>query len=139
MPGIEPEKFLEARKLGKKYMNFILSNQLDKASEIKKELETKGLYRWAFPREPTTFVEEIVPEPLEKGSFELSDTGRLVLTDTSKLDKPLKSKKAYFVLAGMPDSSDLTFEQLRSKLGISKAVLIDNLSELVYRGLVTRL
>lgn len=139
MSGIEPEKFLEARKLGKKYMNYILSKQDEKAAEVKAELESKGLYRWAFPRPATTYVEEIEPEPLEKGTFELSDTGMAYLTETYKLDKPLKSKKAYFVLAGIPYNTKLTFNQLKTRLSISKAVLIDNLSELVYRGLVDRL
>jgi hypothetical protein len=139
LSGIEPEKFLEARRLGKRYLNFKLSKQDDRAAEVKAELESKSLYRWAFPRPATTYMEEIVPEPLEKVTFELSDTGRAILTETSKLDKPLKSKKAYFILAGMPESSILTFEQLRHKLSLSKAVLVDNLAELVYRGLVNRL
>ena len=137
MSGIDPEKFFEARKLGKKYINYILSGQTEKASKVKEELDSKGLYQWAFPKAPTV-VEEIYEDPLPTSSFELTDLGRSVLSETVKLDKPLRSKKAYFVLSGISDSGKFSFGQLKSKLGLSKAVLIDNLSELVYKGLVDR-
>ena len=121
-------------------MHYILSRQEEKAAEVKKELEDKSLYKWAFPRPATTYVEEeFKMGPLSKGTFELTREGRLVVTDITKLDKPLRSKKDYFLLTSMPISSKITYRKLKSELSISEDSLTGSLAELIYRGLVNKL
>lgn len=140
MSSIDPEKFIEARKLGKKYMRYILSRQEDKAAELKKDLENRDLYKWAFPRPATTLIEEeFKMEPLSKGTFELTREGRLAVTDITKLDKPLRGKKDYFLLTSMPVSSQISYRKLKSDLNISENSLTGSLAELIYRGLVNKI
>ena len=138
MPSIEPERFLEARKLGRKYLNYMISNQTEKANKVKEELDSKGLYEFAFPKAPIVLQEEYT-DPYPTSSLEVTDLGRQVLSGTVKLEKPLKSKKAYLILSGMPEVSSIPFSELKTKLRLSKPVLEDNLAELVYRRLVDRI